>query len=199
MAQSSFRPGVVDYSDDPILPPWYVPGWTAQNAEQPAFAIPAPPNNINTFTNLPGSLVFVNVTGNYTDGMGNNLGGYLTFEQSNDLVATVNGIAYRIPARLVGNISTTNQLAWNAQGSGKVYIQFGVLNCLLLATDNAGITIMEPTGDTAPATWVYHVKEYFYRGYMYDISVPSTTSPVDISTLIVPGTLQLNPDWNRGY
>lgn len=207
----SVEPGVVDYSDDPILPAWYVPGWTSQNQSSTQYSIAAP-QNIQPFTTLPSSLVYIHVNANFNDGNGNQLGGYLTFEQSNDLLILdpVTGSYYRVPARMVGNIPIGNILAWNAEGSGKVYLQFGQLNVMLLATDqpNVTVTVQVPYDETqepgyvAPVTWVYHVKEYFMNGYEYDISVPSTSNlsgPVDINTLIIPGTMVYNPDWHEGY
>ena len=206
--------GAVDYSDNPVLPPWYIPQWTAQNFDGPGaektFSLPAPPTQL-TFSQFPSTLTYVNVSGNYDDGMGNNLGGFLTFEQSENLLlaTTINGVAtnFRIPKRMVGVIPNTNQnfMAWNAEGSGRVYLIFGQLTVNLLATDTPGITILEPFDETQegdfvqPASWVYHVKEYFYQGMQYDITVPTANAaaPVDINTLIVPGTLLMNPDWNR--
>jgi hypothetical protein len=192
--------GGIDYSDDPILPAWYVPGWTSQNQETSQFSLPAPANRINAFGSLPANLSYTEVTGIYSDGNNNQLGGYLTFEQSNDLVISVDGQAYRVPKRLVGDIPVANLLAWNAEGSGKVYLQFGKLDVIVLANDNIDVTIMaESPTKTPPAQWVYHVKEYFMRGYEYDIFVPSSTVAQDINSLVIPGTQKLNPDWHRGY
>lgn len=197
---NDFAAGVVDYSDDPILPAWYVPGWTAQNMETTQFSVPAPPR-FQGFGSLPSGLEYVSVTGTYSDANDNQIGGYLTFEQSNDLVVTDgNGTLYRVPKRLVGNIPTVNTLAYNSEGSGRVYIQWGMLNVILLANDNTEVTIMtDCPEETPPDQWTYHVKEYFYRGYEYDIFVPTSTAALDINTLVVPGTQRLNPDWNRGF
>lgn len=190
----------IDYSDDKILPPWYVRGWTAQDVNSPEFSLPAPANPLNAFGALPANLSYAEVTGTYSDSNNNQLGGYLTFEQSNDLVVTVAGQTFRVPKRLVGDIPVANLLAWNAEGSGKVYLQFGKLDVILLTNDNIDVTIMpESPTDTPPAQWVYHVKEYFLRGYEYDIFVPSSTTAQDINSLVVPGTQRLNPDWHRGY
>lgn len=207
-----FSPGVVDYSDDPILPAWYVPGWTVQNMETNQFSIPAPTNILDSFGSLPSSdLTYVIVSGTIADGNNSQIGGYYTFEQSNDLLLTdTAGKNYRVPARLVGNIPIGNTLAWNAEGSGRVYIQFGQLNVVLLANDQpnlANVQILEPNYKTSqdnyvtPATWVYHVREYFMGGMRYDISVPSVLAPgpVDIYDLIIPDTFEPNHDWNRGY
>ena len=204
--------GAVDYSDNPILPPWYVPGWTAQVENSQLFSLPAPPTQI-TFSNLPSTLPYVNVTGTYSDGMGNNLGGYLTFEQQYDLLLTntVNGVTstFRLPKRLVGVIPNQNQnfMAWNFEGSGRVYLIYGMLNVNLLATDTPNTTIQIPywqtqvPGFVQPTSWVYHVKEYFSHGMKYDISVPmaDVAASVDINSLIIPNTYEPNDDWNRGF
>jgi hypothetical protein len=201
-------PGVVDYSGDPLLPPWYIPGWTNQN-EANVLA----PTSPFVLSALPTTLTQINVTGNWADGSGNAQGGYLTFEVSTDLLVTVTGSPnsyYTIPAGLVGTIPSNvvgDVTAWNQQGSGKVHLIYGQLTVILYATDNAQITpVAIPvdqyaiTGETpiAVTSWVYHVKEYWYNGRNYDISVPSGTTPVDINNLIVPGTTYLNTDWNRG-
>lgn len=211
MANSSFG-GTVDYSDDPLLPPWYIPGWSSQLQNNPSFALPAPKNPFFNFSNLPTDLNFVEVIGNYMDSMGNNLGGFLTFEQSENLLYgpdPITGLMYRMPKRLVGIIPNKNQnfIAWNAEGSGKTYLIFGMLDVLLMATDTPNIQILESynetqeTGFVAPTSWVYHVKEYFYGGMRYDISVPTAddTATTDINSLIIPSTYQKNHDWNRGF
>jgi hypothetical protein len=203
-------PGVVDYSDDPILPPWYVPGWTSQNEAN----VVAPVSPF-ILTALPTSLTQINVTGNWADGSGNALGGYLTFEVSNDLLVTdvvnSNTYYYTIPAGLVGDIPANivgDLTAWNQQGSGKIHLIYGQLSVILYATDNEQM-VPQPTpvdeyaitGEQPipVASWVYHVKEYWKGGRNYDIIVPSENTPVDINTLIVPGTVYLNTDWARGF
>lgn len=206
----AFNPGVVDYSDDPILPAWYVPGFTVQNMESTTYS-PAAPPNYGIGSSLPSDIVYCNVTGSYNDGNGNALGGYLTFEQSNDLIITdTTGQNYRVPARLVGNFPIGNMYAWNAEGSGKCYLQYGMLSVVLMANDQPNVTsvsILEPYyktqefGWVAPTSWVYHVKEYFLDGMQYDITVPSAdaSSPVDINSLLIASTYEPNHDWNRGY
>jgi hypothetical protein len=200
--------GTIDYSDDPILPAWYVPGWTSQNFESTTYSQPAPSNQFN-YSNLPTYLNYIEVTGNWNDGAGNDLGGYLTFEQSADLLLTdeATGAVYRIPKREVGLIPTNNIYGWNAEGSGRVYLQYGTLDVFLLATDTPNVTILEPywitqqAGYVAPTSWVYHVKEYMYRGMKYDITVPTAddSASVDINSLIVANTYEPNHDWNRGF
>jgi hypothetical protein len=151
------------------------------------------------------------VTGTWTDGIGNALGGYMTFEQSCDLLVTIDGSPnqyFTIPARLVGDIPIPNTVAWNMEGSGKINLIYGQLDVVLLATDNELITPLPIMVDeysiandqsTTPVSWVYHVREYWLGGRMYDIVVPGATSPVDINALIVSGTEYLNTEWDRGY
>lgn len=192
--------GNIDDSDLPIIPWWYISGITAQNVS--TFELPAPKRL--TTNQLPSTLTYVNVTGNYDDGSGNWMGGYLTFEQSDDLLLLNGGTYYRIPKRLVGQVPVPNILAFNWEGSGRIYIQFGSLNVMLLATDTAGVTIQQPyyvtqePGFVAPVSWVYHVKEYFYRGMQYDIApvIAQATTPVDINSLIIPNTFTTNNDWS---
>lgn len=207
MAILNSFPGNVDDSDDPILPPWYIPGWTAQNIEADTVAAPANPFTINQ---LPSDLVYVTITGNYDDGMGNHLGGYLTFWQSEDLLYGPDPITsqyYRIPKRMVGSVTAQNILAANFQGSGRVYLQFGgIPNVLLLATDIPNVQILEPAyttteaGFVAPTTWGYWVSEFFMGGYRYFIqpTISQAGTPVDIHSLIVPGTMEPNHEFNFG-
>jgi len=203
--------GGVDYSDDPILPAWYVPGWTSQNMESTSYSQPAP-SSISVFSNLPTEISYCIVTGSYNDGNGNQIGGYLTIQQSDDLLIQYPaGTYYRVPKRLVGNIPIGNILAWNFEGSGKVYLQWGFLNVIVMTNDQPNVTTMtvqEPyyktqqAGWVQPATWVYHVEEFIGISSMkYDIIVPSDLSPgpVDINTLIVANTYEPNHNWNRGY
>lgn len=194
--------GNIDDSDLPLLPWWYISGITAQNVS--TFTLPAPANTA-VINQLPANLTYVSVTGNYNDGAGNWLGGYVTFEQSNDLLLLDNGTYYRIPARLTGTIPIANTLGFNWDGSGRVYLQFGQLAVNLLATDTAGVTIQVPFANTqapgyvAQTSWVYHVKEYFQNGYEYDIApviAQASTTGVDINSLIIPSTYAPNAEWS---
>lgn len=193
--------GNVDDSDLPILPWWYIPGITTQNVG--TAQLPAPAQRFS-FTQLPSNLTYVTVSGNYDDGSGNWMGGFLTFQQSDDLLLLSNGTYYRIPARLVGQIPIANTLAFNWEGSGRIYLQFGQLNVGLLATDTPGITVQVPYPETQepgfvqPVSWVYHVKEYFYRGMQYDIApvMAQAATGADINSLIIPSTYMKNDDWS---
>lgn len=195
--------GNIDDSDLPLLPWWYIQGITAQNVA--TATLPAP--NTQTANELPSDLTYITVTGNYADGGGNWLGGYVTFEQSNDLLYGPDpgtGLYYRIPARLTGNVPIANTLGFNFDGSGRVYIQFGTLTVNLLATDTSPVVIQEPypktqvPGYVAPTSWVYHVKEYFQNGMEYDIApvIAQASSSVDINSLVIPSTYQCNAEWS---
>ena len=97
-----------------------------------------------------------------------------------------------------------NILAYNWEGSGRIYIQWGMLNVMLLATDTPGVTIQQPYYETqepgyvAPVSWVYHVKEYFMGGMQYDIApvLSQATTGADINSLIVPSTYAPNHEWS---
>jgi hypothetical protein len=195
--------GNIDDSDLPLLPWWYISGITAQNVATATLSAP----NQRTQNQLPSDLTYVTVTGNYVDGGGNWLGGYVTFEQSNDLLYGPDpstGLYYRIPARLTGSVPIANTLGFNWDGSGRVYIQFGTLTVNLLATDTTPVVIQVPYANTqvpgyvAPTGWVYHVKEYFQDGMEYDIAptISQATTGADINSLIIPNTLAQNAEWS---
>ena len=197
--------GNIDDSDLPVLPAWYVSGWNAQQIQQ--YSLPAP-SRLATYNQLPADLTYVNVTGNYDDGSGNWLGGFLTFEQSADLLYGPDpgtGQYYRIPHRLVGQVPVPNILAFNWEGSGRIYIQFGTLNVMLLATDTTPITVQQyyyqtqEPGWVQPVSWVYHVKEYFMNGAQYDIAptIAMATTGVDINSLVISGTYAPNHEWSN--
>jgi hypothetical protein len=179
-----------DYSNQPLLPAWYTLGWTTQAPDY----LPAPTNPFNVLA-LPSDQVYCEVIGNYVDGNGNPLGGYLTFEQSDNITLTESGNYWRIPSGLVGITPSGDWWAYNYQSSGKIYLGFGGLQVILMATNNPNITT------DSGAALVYHVKEYFYGGRNFDITVPGADDLVttDINTLMVSGTIEPNLMWNRGY
>lgn len=130
----------------------------------------------------------------YFDSERNPLSGYLTFEQSDNITITEAGVTYRIPARLTGLIPPGAYYGYAFRGTGRIYLYYGRLDVVLMATDNVSVV----TDSGSPL--VYHVKEYFMGGRNYDIRVPkATSSPVDISQLIVAGTVTPNKDWSLGY
>lgn len=181
--------GGPDYSNQPLLPPWYMVGWTAQ---APTFQ-PAP---VSPFAALPfpSDQVFVEITAMYYSGDGNPLAGYLTFQQSSDITITESGMTFRVPGRMVGLVPPGAYYGYAYRGTGRIYLFRGRLDVNLMATDNPNVT-----ADSGTAL-VYHVKEYFMDGQNYDISVPKATSgPADIRSLIVPGTVSPNKEWSLGY
>lgn len=181
--------GGPDYSNQPLLPAWYVIGW---NAQAPTF-LPAPANPFATVP-FPSDQVFVEVTAAYYDGNANALGGYLMFEQSEAFTITEGGTTFRIPQRMVGLVPPGAWYGYSYRGSGRVYLFAGKLDTNLLATDNPSAV----TDSGAPL--VYHCKEFFLGGRNFDITVPkATTSPVDLGSLIVTGTITPNDEWNLGY
>jgi hypothetical protein len=179
-----------DYSNQPLLPAWYIFGWTNQNDAY----LPAPTSPF-AVTAFPSDQKFVEVVGNYFDGAANPYSGYFTFEQSDNFTIHESTTYWRVPKGLVGIIPQGDFWAYNYENSGKIYLVQGGLDVILAATDNPNLTT------DSGITLVYHVKEYFYGGQNYDIAVPGadSASQVDIHSLIVPGTAEPNKMWNRGY
>lgn len=176
-------PGIDTY-DQTIQDAWWTPGWTSQNQAW----IPAPPNGLN-----PGNpqVTYVNVTHRYFDMDNNPLGGFLTFMPSDSATLTISGTSWRMPKRLTGIplpvIIGPGGPGWatNQFGSGKCYIQGGLLAVALMPTDISGLV----TDGGQPLT--YTVTEHMQNGSQYTITVPSASANgVDLGTLIVPETTQ---------
>jgi hypothetical protein len=181
--------GGPDYSSQPLLPPWYTIGWTAQAP----FFLTAPSSPFAPIP-FPSDQVFVETTGMYFDADRNPLSGYLTFQQGDNITVTEGGVTYRVPARLTGLIPPGAYYGYAFRGSGRISLYYGRLDVVLMATDNPNVV----TDSGSPL--VYHVKEYFMGGRNFDIRVPmASDSPVDISDLIVAGTTSPNKDWSLGY
>lgn len=164
-----------DTATEPLIDPWWTPGWTSQH---PDYQV-AP---VNPFTEqgFPNQVIYINVSGNYFDNDGNPIGGYLTFWPSTQLTLSVGGLTTTVFQRRVGY----NFWDYNQSGSGKMYLHNGQLLVSLLATDNVAAGM-------SPANFSYHVKEHTFKGREYDIIIPSTSSnPVDINSLIVPGSTE---------
>lgn len=172
----------IDYQNQPLLDAWWTPGWTAQNRD--GASVQVPQNNFLA-SGFPSGLTYVSVTGNYFDTTSDPISGYFTFWPSDTLIFTVNNVVTIMPRRYAG----VNQslLGINQMGDGKIFLQLGQLSVNLLATDNTNMQ---------PASFTYHVKEYFLNGMQYDINVPSANAPsTDIHNLIIPGTIRpLNDD-----
>lgn len=185
-----------DYQNQPLVDAWWTRGWTAQTGEfstmpaandefiQPKYVPAAQPG---TFPNFPSNLAAVNVAASYFDMDGSPLPGFLTFQMSDSVtLQDPTGTYFRLPQRYAGNQNDGSSFAINNFGSGKIYIWKGLLQALLFATDNPGIT----TDSGGPFVW--NVVEHFLGGRTFRITVPSASAPgpVDINTLIVAGSIQ---------
>lgn len=168
----------IDYQGQPLLDAWWTPGWTSQNRDMTSILVPP-----SAFAPLgfPQNLNYVTVIGNYFDTSANPLSGFLTFWPSTPLTFTVSGITTYMPQRLSGINQTL--LGLNQMGDGKIYLWYGQLNVSLMATDNSNMS---------PASFTYHVKEYYKSGLQYDIVVPGAdgTTGTDIHSLIIPGSIR---------
>jgi hypothetical protein len=173
-------------ADDPLVAPWWIPGWTSQNV-QAKTELATPGSSLGS--NFPSNLAFVNVTATYVDPNSSGTGGYLTFQMSDSIVVNDGGKYYRLPQRLTGYMNQATGFAYNNWGNGKIYLRFGGLSVQLFATDQtaSGSTITTDSGNG----FFYFVTEHFLGGRTYHIQVPSSDAgtSVDINTLIVPGTV----------
>jgi len=160
---------------EPLANPWYTPGFTSQ---MPNYQVI--PSNQYQLAGFPSAATYVTVTGNFFDEDGNPISGYLTFYPSSSLTMTYNSVTTVIPQRFVGqNLWDVPGAFW---GTGNMYLHDGNLLVSLLATDNAAVAMV-------PTTFTYAVVENWLGGRTYNITVPSTsTSPVDINSLIIPGS-----------
>jgi hypothetical protein len=156
---------------EPLANPWYTPGWTSQDPDYQVV-----PESQFSIPGFPAGALYVTVTANQFDTDGDPIAGYYSFWPSSALLFTVDGITTSIPQRRAGmNLWDEAGAYW---GTGKMYLRNGNLLVNLLATDNAGVNMV-------PSSFTYHVKEHFFRGQEYDITVPSASnSPVDIHSLI---------------
>src|SRR5580698_3003720 len=91
--------GDVDDEAGPILPPWYVSGWTAQN--RLTANVPAPPNPMFA-GDFPADQKYVLLSQYYFDADSDPGGGYLTFWPSDNFTITEDGAVYRVTQRLSG-------------------------------------------------------------------------------------------------
>lgn len=177
--------GIANASDT-LVQPWFIPGWDAQNIQQDTKV--AIINGQIVGPGFPPNAVFYNVVGNYFDSNGSGLSGFITMKMSDGITMTVSGNTYRLPSRYVGAMDLSIPFAYNNWGSQRLFIRYGRLNISLMATDQASIggTIICDNGGTL----FYWVTEHWLGGRVFQITLPSTaTSPVDINSLIVPGTI----------
>lgn len=164
-------------ADDRLVAPWYIEGWTSQQAAADSIQVTPEPFGPSP---LPGTLVDVQVTGEYFDFDRNPLSGFLTFLMNDSFTLTSNSKSYRMPARYAGRDNSFYPGGQNNYGSGRIFIRGGQMSVTLFATDNANIT----TDSGNPLT--YHVVEHFLGGQQFDISVPEVSvSPADLYSLMV--------------
>lgn len=182
---------------DTLVTPWNIAGWSAQNI--PADTIQVTPG-VFSAAPFPSGVIFAQVTASYFDLDSNPLSGFLSFWQSDNATLTSGGKTFRLPARYAARDNSMLPGGMNNYGTGRIYIRHGEVSVTLLCTDNTGLV----TDSDRPLT--YHVVEHFTGGRQFDISVPMTTvSPADLSSLIVPGTIQAysydpaDPMANEGY
>lgn len=192
-------------ADDPLVTPWFLPGWTAQAIPADtvqAMGVIGGENAPGSFAPLPlpAYLEYVQVTAPYFDIDGNPLSGFLTFLMSDNITLTANGFTYRLPARYVGADNTLMPGGMNNWGTGRIYIRRGLMSATVFATDNS--TMVTDSGN--PLT--FHVVEHFLGGQQFDITVPAATvSPADLRSLIVSGSAApydfdpVNPLGNESY
>lgn len=181
-----------DYS---FLAPWFVRGYTASLGADGAFVytplIPAVPGGLQ-YAPFPPDQVYSMIRQYYFSGDADPLGGFLTFLPSDDITVTEDGVTWRIPRRLSGSEtwpsvdSGVSPWAFSMEGSGQIYIWRGYLAAKLLCTDNPDVA----TDSGRPLT--YHVTENFLGGRSFDITVPSSDACLDLSSLIIPGTIRAN-------
>lgn len=172
-------------ADDPLVAPWWIPGWTAQDK---IIELAGGGNVLGP--GFPTNLSFVTVTGNFYDPNSSGIPGFFTLMMSSGITVQDGSSYYRMPARLTGTMNQNTPLAYNNWGNGILYLRLGRLDIEVFATDQTvnGETITTDNGQPL----FYFVTEHFMGGRTYHIQVPSSSSPgpVDIESLIVAGTIQ---------
>lgn len=187
-----YPPTTIDETG-PIIPPWYVRGWTAQQG--PYLPVPSNPYSASFF---PTAETFTVLNQPYFDGDGNPLGGYLTFWPSSGFTLTDpnnTNKTWVVPQRLLGTITWPgvdvgiSPWAFSQEGSGHIFIYFGLCVVRLFNTDNPNLT----TDNGLPLT--YHVCEHFQGGRQYDITVPAATAYASgfYPELVVSGSVEPFP------
>lgn len=167
-----------DYQGQPLVDAWWTRGWTSQNnsyieATQPGGT-----------PNFPSNLLSVEVTHVYFDPDGNPLPGFLTFQMTDNVTISDNGVSFTMPARYAGREADGSAFAQNNWGSGQIYIWRGQVAVSLFQTDSTYMT----TQNGGPLYWF--VQEHFLYGSQFFITVPGADAPgpVDLYSLIVSGT-----------
>ena len=175
-------------ADDPLRAPWWIPGWTSQNADTAPFEILAG-NSLSVGPGFPTNLAFVNITGNYFDTNSSPLAGFITIMMSDNITVVDGANTFRLPQRYTGTMNQPLAFAFNNFGNERLYLRLGQLNVQVFATDQtaSSSTVTTDRG----AAFFYFVTEHWKGGRTFHIQVPSTDAgtPVDINSLIVPGTI----------
>lgn len=176
-------------ADDPLVAPWWIPGWTSQDRATSQFELPAGTGNLLS-PGFPPGLSFVRVTGNYEDTNGSGAAGFLTLMMSDGITVEDGGEYYRLPQRLTGTMNQGLPFAYQNWGNGVLYLRLGRLDITVFATDQTSSGSAVTTDRGGPLT--YWVTEHMLGGRTYQVAVPSSAAPgpVDITTLIVPGTVR---------
>jgi hypothetical protein len=172
-------------ADDRLVAPWWIPGWTAQDK----ISIPVG-NNLVVGPGFPTNLAFVTVTGNYFDTNSSPLAGFVTVMMSDNITVQDNGNYYRLPKRYTGAMNQPLAFSFNNWGSNRLYLRLGGLNINVFATDQtaSGSAVVTDSGNP----FFYYVTEHWIGGRRFQMYVPSSSaaSPVDINSLIVPGSIK---------
>jgi hypothetical protein len=167
---------------DPLVTPWNIMGWTAQAIPQDTIQVA---NDLLAPAPLPSNLIYVEITASYLDFDNNSLSGFLSFQMSESITVSSNGVTYRLPQRYAGRDSGLTPDSTSNWGTGKIYIRRGRMAVVIMTTQNNAIV----TDSGQPLT--YHVIEHFLGGQQYDISIPdNAVSPVDLRSLIVSGSIK---------
>lgn len=172
-------------ADDPLVAPWWIPGWTAQDK----ISIEAGSESL-TGPGFPSNLSFCRVTHSYFDPNSSGIPGFLTIMMSDGITVTDGSQTVSMPQRLAGTMNAPNYLAYNNWGNGVLYFGGGFLDITLFCTDQNVAEATVVTNFGQPFT--FWVTEHFMGGRQYQITVPSAdaaTGPVDLSTLIVAGSV----------
>lgn len=174
-------------ADDTLVQPWWIPGWTAQAAG--ADSVVAGSGNV-LGPGFPSNLAFVTVTGEYFDGNSSGIPGFLTVMMSDGITVVDGANSFRMPQRLTGTMNFALPFAYNNWGNGILYLRLGRLSMEVFATDQTTSGSAITTDSGSPLT--YWVTEHMLGGRTFQVSVPSASAPgpVDINSLIVPGSVQ---------
>jgi len=167
------------------LSAWYTRGYTATLGQHGEFVytplIASTPANLD-YASLPATVnTYSEIHQNYFSNDHDPLGGFLTFMPSSSFTYTQDGVSVRVVRRLSGTETWPNldsgvsPWAFSMEGSGCIYIWQGYLVVKLFPTDVSSVV----TDDGNPLT--YHVIEHFLERREFDITVPTSTTPLDLT------------------